>query len=316
MTENEFQECMITLGYRYHKKTKTAFNSFEGFHCLIQFGQKENRYILRLDCEPQSNQDLEGLKNTLRQYREHHKEYVVRIHYGRRQILISLRKTIDSEIDREQLRALVHFLTELCKSDQLHPLCRVCARKKKTGVYAMGKELVPICDSCIVRKRRLFERRRDLFEKKKQCMAGGLIGAVFGAMLGALIHVLLYQYFPLYGLSGALVAVLCFMGFVVTGKRANKISAVICAVIAALAFLLAEYLSVVLQTAIDIERQGGGIAVSEAIDIIRQSVEAPEGLQPYVTDTCVGIGAIVLVGFLYFLKRRYTRPTRLSKNLL
>ena len=50
MTESEFQEFMITVGYRYNEKTKTAFNSFEGFRNLIVFNEKENRYSLALDC--------------------------------------------------------------------------------------------------------------------------------------------------------------------------------------------------------------------------------------------------------------------------
>ena len=45
MTESEFQEFMITVGYRYNEKTKSAFNSFEGFKTIIEFSQKDNKYF-------------------------------------------------------------------------------------------------------------------------------------------------------------------------------------------------------------------------------------------------------------------------------
>ena len=48
MTESEFQEFMITVGYRYNEKTRCAFNSFEGFKTIISFSQKENKYSLRV----------------------------------------------------------------------------------------------------------------------------------------------------------------------------------------------------------------------------------------------------------------------------
>lgn len=316
MTESEFQEFIITLGYRYHEKTKTAFNTFEGFHNLIVFGVQESRYMLRLSCLP-NGCETENILNELKNFQSEHKELITKVSFRKKQIFIELKMTIDSDIDKAELKALVHFMTMLCRSDKLIPLCRVCGRQRKTGVYVVGREIVPICDACVSRKRRLYEKRKNLFEKKKQNMAAGLAGAVFGAVLGGLINILLYQILPLWGAGSVFTAVLCYCGFVVTGRRATKKSGVICAGIAAVVFVLSEYAAMVLETAVMIEREGGGIAVSESFNITNSGLANNTAyLTAFLTEIGVGIGVIIAVGIGYFLKRKFTRPMKISKNLL
>lgn len=315
MTESEFQEFIITMGYRYHEKSKTAFNTFEGFHNMIDFAEPENRYALRLFCAARDGSTA-GILEELRQFQSEHKKSVLRVGFKRRQITVEMKMTIDSDIDKEELKALVHLMTVLCKSDKLVPLCGVCGRQRKTGVYIVGREMVPICDACVSRKRRLYEKRRDLFEKKRQNMAAGLLGAVFGAALGALLNVLLYQIVPVSGLWSIPIAVLAFVGFVVTGQRATKKSGVLCALIAMAFYALSEYAAMVLETAILIEREGGGIAVAEAINITNSGLMDQTYRTGFLTSVAIGCGLIAVVGAAYFLKRKYTRPMKISKNLL
>lgn len=316
MTENEFQEFIITMGYRYNEKTKTAFNSFEGFHVLIRFAEKESCYLVQMDCEPDGDGAADEVINNLRFFHEEHKEYVMKAALKRRMIVMEIRKTIDSDIDKEELRSMIHFLTEMCKSGNLAPLCRVCGRRRKSGVYIVGRVPMTVCDACIVRKRRLYEKRRDLFEKKKQSIPGGLIGAVFGAVLGALLNILLYQYVSLHGAGSVLVAVLCFAGFVVTGKRATKLSGVICALIAVVIFTVSQYAAEVLKTAIELEKEGYKIAVTASMDIVQQMLEDADRFYVFAQQIGIGTGVIILTGVAYFLKRKYTRPMKISKNLL
>ena len=119
------------------------------------------------------SKSMAGILEELRQFQSEHKKSVLRVGFKRRQITVEMKMTIDSDIDKEELKALVHLMTVLCKSDKLVPLCGVCGRQRKTGVYIVGREMVPICDACVSRKRRLYEKRRDLFEKKRQNMAAG-----------------------------------------------------------------------------------------------------------------------------------------------
>ncbi len=316
MTESEFQECIIKLGYRYHEKTQTAFNSFEGFHCLIEFGLKDNRYLLTMDCSARSGEGLSAITERLKQYQTEHKNNVIKAVCHKKTISVILKMTIDSSIDQDELKELTRLMTELCKSGHLAPICRVCARERKTGLYVVGKDVTPLCDACVTRKRRLYDKRVEMFTKKKQNMPGGLIGAVFGAAFGGALYVLLYQLLPHYGIAGMLIAVFSFAGFVVTGNRATKKSAVICEIISCIVFFLAEYLGIVFNTAIDIEREGGGIAISEAIDITNSSFSDTSILWTLIPELAIGLGLIVMVGIAYFIKRCNTRPTKISKNIL
>ncbi len=315
LTESEFQEFIITMGYRYNEKAKAAFNTFEGFHNRIEFGQQENRYFVRMECGVKNGEPEDVLKE-LKEFQSSHKEAVLKVGFKKRCIVMELKETIDSDIDKEALKALVHFITELCKSDRLMPLCRVCGRERKTGVYVVGQEIMPICDSCVARKRRLYEKRRDLFEKKKQNLAAGILGALFGASLGALLNMLCYQFFPIKGIWSAFVAVLAFCGFVVTGKRATKKSGIITAIIAIVIFVISEYFAMVLETAILIEREGGGIAVSESIGIVNSGLMEQSYQMIVLSELTAGIAVILAVGAVYFLKRILTRPMKISKNLL
>lgn len=316
LTESEFQEFVITQGYRYNQKTKTAFGNFDGFHALLKFAEKEGRYTLRMECSAKSMDDAVSVSDRLKKFREEHKEYVSKARCRMRYVSVEIKKTVDSDIDREELRSLVHFVTELQKSGYLRPLCRVCGRERKTGVYVIGKNICPVCDSCVLRKRRQYERRLELFENTKQSWPGGIIGALFGAVLGGALYVLLYQYINLYGITAAAIPVLTFSGFVMVGGRATKLSGVICALISALVFAAAEYVSMIVQTAVDIERDGGGIEIARSADIINLSLREPETLQMYLPETLVGIGLILVIGTAYFIKRKLTRPMRVSKNLL
>ena len=223
MTENEFREFMITVGYRYNEKTKSAFNSFEGFRTIIEFGIKENRYSLRVKA---GTDDLSVLKKKLENYAAKHKSHVTKAKYSDRYIRINVRMTIDSEIDRSELKQLVHFMTEMFKSGILRPLCAVCSRERKTGLYVVGTELLAVCDNCLARKQRQYEIRKNKFVTKKQNMPLGLVGAVFGASLGASIYILLCQFIPSFDLFGGVMIIIpCFIGFVVTGRRATIKSA-------------------------------------------------------------------------------------------
>ena len=49
-----------------------------------------------------------------------------------------------------------------------------------------------------------------------------MAGAVFGAVGGALLNVLLYQILPVRGIWSIAIALLTFVGFVVTGQRATR----------------------------------------------------------------------------------------------
>ena len=316
MTEGEFQECMIILGYRYNAKTGTAFNSFEGFRDLIMFVEKENRYVLYLDCLCKGVQELQSVNERMKKFHSEHKNYVLKAEYKKRRINIVLKMTIDSDIDKDELKALVHFMTELCKSGDITPICRVCSRNRKTGLYVVGKEVMPICEACVGRKRRLYEKRKNVFQNKTQNMPGGIAGAVFGSFLGAAVYVLLYQLFPMYGAGSVIISVLTFLGFIVTGIRATKKSAVICAAISCVVFLAAEYAALVFNSAVSIEHLGGGIAVAEAVDITNFSLQDKGYLLSILPEISIGITLIVLSGVVYLIKRAKTRPTKISKNIL
>lgn len=316
MTEGEFQEFMITVGYRYHEKTKTAFNSFEGFRTMIEFSEQDNRYELSLDCVCKSSDRLKSLKKKLRIYGLEHKNAVTRADYHKKKIVVYIKMTIDSDIDKDELKALVHFITKLCKSGRLEPVCCACSRNRKTGIYIVGKRMSALCDSCVNRKRRLYEKRRNLFLNKTQCMPGGIVGAVFGACLGAAVYVLLYQLFPMFGTGGILVGILSFIGFILTGNRATKKSAVICEIISALIFIAAEYVALVVKTALLIERNGGGIAISKSIGKTNSFLSDGDFLFRHIMETGTGLLLIAAAGIVYLLKRSYTRPMKISKNLL
>ncbi len=313
MTESEFQEFMITVGYRYNEKLKFAFNSFEGFRTVIKFSENKNRYFLTVKTGTSS---IAELKKKLQNYELEHKNYVSRAKYSKKYIKIDIKMTIDSDIDKEELKQLVHFMTELFKSEILEPLCEVCSRPRKTGLYIVGTEPSAICDNCLSRKKRQYEIRKNKFIKKKQNMKLGLIGAVFGAVFGACVYILFYQFVPTFGTGGLMVIIPSFIGFVVTGKRATVKSAIICAVISGIIFVMAEYLAMVASMAILIERNGGGIAVSEAVDVINASFSDISYITPVIIDTATGLGLIVITGIIYFLKRAFTRPLKISKNIL
>ena len=286
MTEGEFQECMIILGYRYNEKTGTAFNSFEGFRNLIMFVEKENRYVLYLDCSYKGIQELESVNQKLKEFHSEHKNYILKAEYKKRRINIVLKMTIDSDIDKDELKALVHIFS------------------------------IFVCEACVGRKRRIYEKRKNVFLNKTQNMPGGIAGALFGAFLGAAIYVLLYQLIPMYGVGSLVISVLSFLGFIAAGIRATKKSAVICIIISCAVFLAAEYAALVFNSAVSIEHLGGGIAISEAVDITNFSLRDKGYLLSILPEISIGITLIMLSGLVYLIKRAKTRPTKISKNIL
>lgn len=316
VTESEFQEFIITVGYRYCEKAATAFNTFEGFHTIIQFNEKEKRYSLLLNAGINNSNDAIDVQNMLKEFFAGHKNYITKAIYKDKKINISLKMTVDSEIDKNELKETAKFIIELCKSGKIIPVCGVCFRKKKTGLYIVGRELMPMCDLCVARKRRRYEHKKNVFDKKTQNMPAGIAGAVFGALLGAAVYVLLYQFLPMYGTGSLFIILLSFIGFVVTGQRATKKSAVICELISAAAFVMAEYVSLVANMSILIEQEGGGIAVSEAIRATNMSFADISFLFATGLDIAVGFAVMAIAGLVYFLKRKYTRPLKISKNIL
>ena len=314
MTEAEFQEFLITVGYRYNKKSKTAFNTFEGFHTMICFKDKEKRYSVTLDA---GVNDRTKLREMLSSYSSENKGYVLKASYSRKKLIeITVKMTVDSETDREHLKQLSHFMTELYKSGVIFPVCRVCGRNRKTGIYVIGTELTPVCDNCITRKRRIYEKRVDSFEKKTQNMPGGIFGALYGGCFGASVYVLLYQFLPSWGIFAALIAIGAYGGFVVTGNRATRKSAVICFILSVLIFAAAEYAALVAAMSVLIEREGGGIAVTEAMQATNASLGDMGYLGGILIELGIGIAAMAVIGIVYFMKRVYTRPLKISKNIL
>lgn len=313
MTEGEFREFLITVGYRYNEKTKTGFNTFEGFHAMIGFYSAENRYTLTLGA---TADDMPSLSEKLKSFAGQNKVFISKASYKDRQIRMTIKMTVDSEIDREHLKEVTRFVTDLCKSGIITPICRVCAKNKKTGMYIIGKELMPVCDKCIERKRKQYERRRDMFEKKKQNMPAGICGALFGAMVGASVYVLLYQFWTGFGIWAGIIVSCIFGGYVVAGRRATRLSAVICEIIAVFTLTLAEYIAMIANMAISIERNGGGIAVTEAIESTNSTFSDYSILNAFIMEILIGIGVMAVTGVIYFLKRKFTRPSKISKNLL
>ena len=313
MTQSEFQEFMITVGYRFDEKSGSAFNSFEGFRTIIEFEPKENKYSLRVKADAN---EVPVLKQKLKNYANEHKNHVTKAKYSDKYIRVTVRMTIDSEIDKNELKQLVHFMTEMFKSGMLVPLCSVCSRNRKTGLYIVGKELLAVCDNCLARKQRQYEIRRNKFVRKKQNMPLGLIGAVFGAVLGASVYILLYQFIPTFFMGGVMIIIPSFIGFVVTGKRATVQSAIVCAVISWLIYILAEYAAIVAGMAVLIEQEGGGIAVSEAMQVINDSFSDMSYLMPIINEIIIASVFMAITGGIYFLKRSLTRPFKISKNIL
>lgn len=316
MTESEFQEFIITVGYRYNEKSGTAFNTFEGFHSLIVFNGKEKKYSVYLNAAPLTSSDAAEISKKTEEFKSKHKNYVTKASYKKKTVHLCIKMTVDSEVDKRELKETARFIIELCKSGKAVPICKVCSRKRKTGLYVVGRELMPICDPCITRKRRQYEHRKNIFNKKEQNMAGGLAGAVFGSALGAAIYILLYQFIPMFGTGSCIIVSLSFAGFVITGQRATKKSAVICAVISFVMFAAAEYMALVANMAILIEQAGGGIALSEAIDATNSGFGDFSFTNSVLTDILIGTVVIIIVGIIYFLKRKYTRPLKISKNVL
>lgn len=316
MTESEFQEFIITIGYRYCEKAKTAFNSFDNFHTRIEFNEKENRYNFLLSADSKKQGYIEEIVNSLKEFSSEHKNNITKAFYKGKIINVSLKMTIDSDIDKDELKQTAKFIMDLCKSGKIKPICQVCSRENETGLYIVGRKVVPMCNSCIEKKRRQYEHRKNIFELKKQNMYAGIAGAVFGALFGASIYVLLYQIIPLFGLAAIFIIVFSFIGFVVTGQRATRKSAVICIFISAVTLIIAEYAAIIANMAILIEQKGGGIAVSEAIEATNMSLLDIDYMLSVLLDIAVGIILIIVIGVIYFLKRKYTRPLKISENIL
>ncbi len=312
LTEGEFQDFLVTVGYRYNKKTMAAFHTFEGFQTILDFNTKEKKYIFLLST---GVKDSGTLLNELCRFKKDNKECTL-AQYGDKRIKIKLRITVDSEIDKENLKEAIKFINELQKSELIFPICRVCSRNRKTGLYVVGQELVPMCDRCLARKQRQYERRRDMYEKKKQNMPAGLVGAGFGAALGAVLYILLYQFFNAMGITAALISLGGFAGFVAVGRRATRKSAVICMIGFGVVFLAAEYLSLVASMAVLIEGMGGGIAVSESISATNMSFFDQSYLSTVIMEIIVGMVSMAVVGVGYYIKRALTRPLKISKNVL
>ena len=78
MTEGEFQEFLITVGYRYNAKSKSGFNTFEGFHTIVQFLTDENRYSFILGA---ATDDLQELNERLRTFSSENKRFVTKAKY-------------------------------------------------------------------------------------------------------------------------------------------------------------------------------------------------------------------------------------------
>lgn len=316
MTESEFQEFIITIGYRYCEKAKTAFNSFEDFHTKIQFYVQENKYVFSLNADISKQSNPYEINEQLKDFLAEHKNNIIRAVYDNKKINIVLKMTIDSDIDKDKLKVTAKFIMDLCKSGKIIPICQACSRKNKTGLYIVGRELTSLCDTCVAKKRRQYEHRKNVFDLKKQNMPAGITGAIFGSLLGASIYVLLYQFLPLYGTATIFIIILSFMGFVVTGQRATRKSAIICMIISAAVLMLAEYTAIVANMAILIELEGGGIAVSEAIEATGMSLTDKDYLFSVLFDIATGIVIINITGVVYFLKRKYTRPLKISENIL
>ena len=316
MTESEFQEFIITIGYRYCEKAKTAFNSFEGFHTRIEFNAEENRYNFLLDADTQKQNYSKELQEKLKEFASESQNNIIKASYNNKTINISLKTTIDSDIDKEKLKQTAKFIMDLCKSGNIIPICQVCSGKNKTGLYIVGRKIVPMCDSCVEKKRRQYEHRKNIFELKSQNMPAGIVGATFGALFGAAIYVLLYQLITLFGTTAIFIIVFSFMGFVITGQRATRKSAIICIFISTGVLVLAEYVAIIANMAILIEQKGGGIAVSEAIEAINMSLTDMDYMISVLFDILIGIVTINLTGAVYFLKRKYTRPLKISQNIL
>lgn len=316
MTAGEFQEFMITVGYRYNEKSKSAFNTFEGFHAIINFNEDESRYALRMSAGTAENTNVKEVNEILHKFASENKTFITHAVYKNKKVQMNIKMTVDSDVDKERLKATAKFITELCRSGKLVPICRICSRPQKTGLYVVGRELAAICEPCVAKKRRQYEHRRDMFIKKKQNMPAGIFGAIFGAVLGSLIYILLYQFITMYGAGSIFIAVLSFTGFVVCGKRATRKSAVICEIISAVSFAAAEYLSLVAAMAIEIERLSGGIAVSESLRATNMSFLEQSYVKSILIEFGIGIAVMIVTGILYFLKRKYTRPLKISKNIL
>lgn len=313
MTESEFQEFLITIGYRYNKRSHSAFNTYEGFHAIILFNDKESRYSLSMGT---LTSDTAALAKKLKEFSIENKEYISKAYYKDKQIRINIKMTVDSETDREHLKTVAKYVMDICKSEKTHPSCRICSRNRKTGLYVIGQDLMPVCDNCINRKRRQYERQRDAFEKKKQNMLAGIFGALFGAALGASIYVMLYQFTPFFGIWGGIIAPLSFLGFLVTGNRATRLSAVICEIISVITMIAAEYTALIAGVSILIEHEGGGIAVTEAIEVTNASFASTDYLLSVIFEIGTATVIMLIVGGIYFLKRHLTRPLKISKNVL
>ena len=307
---------MITVGYRYNEKSKSAFNTFEGFHAIIEFNEKENRYNMSMGAVSANSSEASVIQTKIRDFYSDHKNNIIKAEYRNKSVHVSLKMTIDSDIDKSELKDLARFVIELCKTKKISPICKVCSRQRKTGLYVVGRSLTPICDTCVTRKRRQYEHRKNIFIKKKQNMLTGLIGAVFGAIFGAAIYVFLYQLLPSYGIAGGIILILAFVGFVVTGKRATKKSAVICVIISVITLLMSEYAAIVANMAILIEKAGGGIALSEAISATNAGFSDMSYTSSFLMDIGIGTAVMIVIGVIYFLKRKYTRPLKISKNVL
>ena len=65
-----------------------------------------------------------------------------------------------------------------------------------------------------------------------------------------------------------------------------------------------------------IEHEGGGIAVTEAMEMTNISLTDISYLKAILLEIAVGSAVMIAVGVVYFLKRMLTRPLKISKNIL
>lgn len=268
-----YQQLASHLSLRLDEPSGLIYGAYGGYDVLIYMDTPGNPYTLTAAV---SAKRLDGLleKAAVKEFVKSHKKIKILDQQG---YLVKV-STADlgtgeglAEGMREVLDAFLNFL----RTNGFSGCCQTCGRAEPVKACVAGEAYMNLCDSCYTNLQQNQAIQSSGKKRKKENIAGGIVGALIGSLLGVACIILLSQLGYVAAVSGLVMAVCTLKGYEILGGKLSTPGIIVCAVV----MVVMIYVGNQLDWAVAIVQQfDSEVGIGEAFRFVPELLREDKGI--------------------------------------
>lgn len=276
-----------SIGFTMLPRQQIAYGNVGNYKYIAEFMPQQNQFSITTSVVA-SNKDADDV-NFMDSIDKERFPFVNWIRYEDHILTINVK---NKHLETENIYEFLQAMSNCLLTNGYVEGCADCKEEKPLHIYTINGNIHLLCQDCFSKQASASQHLEPVH------FPLGVVGSLIGSLIGVAVWVILYKLGYVAGITGFIMAVCCFKGFEILGKRLDKKGIWTALIIAIVMLAVAEYISLGLEIH-SVFSDYYTISIFDAIRSVPEFLSEKEVMAGVIKDLGFGYAFMAFASFSY-----------------